>query len=80
MNMNLVAIAGVPPAADMSGKLIGVGVGDCGCQGFGADLPPTVEQKTAFNWAAVGFFGLAVFLGYWWGAEPKLGGRPRTHR
>jgi hypothetical protein len=67
MNMNLVAIAGVPPAADMSGKLIGAG--GCGCSAFG-ETPPTDEQRAALNWTAIGFFGVAIAIGYFMLREP----------
>jgi hypothetical protein len=68
MNMNLVAIAGVPPVSDMSGKL--VGVGGCGCTGFG-DTPPTEEQRNALNWTALVFFGVAHGIGYFLLREPS---------
>jgi hypothetical protein len=68
MNMNLVAIAGVPPA-DLSGKL--VGMGGCGCA-LG-ETPPTADQRNALDWAAVGFWGVALVIGYYLFREPARG-------
>lgn len=74
MSMNLVAIAGPPASDQMGGKLLGVpGFGGCGC-GMG-DVAPTDEQKNALNWAAVGFFGFALVLGYFVLREPERGRR-----
>jgi hypothetical protein len=74
MSMNLVAIAGPPPFDPMGGKLLGVpGFGGCGC-GMG-DVAPTDEQKSALNWAALGFFGMALVIGYFVLREPERGHR-----
>lgn len=70
MSMNLIAIAGVPPQQDMSGKL--VGVGGCGCAaGMGAyarpvgETDPTPEQAQSLRWVALGMLSIAL-VGLWW--------------
>jgi hypothetical protein len=62
--MNLVAIAGVPPYGDMSGKL--VGVGGCGCSGAMGDAPtePSPETQQLAHRMALGLLGVALVLGY----------------
>jgi len=64
--MNLVGIAGVP-SQDMSGKL--VGFGGCGCSSMG-QTAPTDQQRAALNWTAIGLFGAAIVLGYFFLREP----------
>jgi hypothetical protein len=75
MSMNLIAIAGTPAYEQaMAGKLVGVGgpgMSGCGCgvasAGMGAYARPvgaTEEERSTFNWLALGFFSAAAVIAY----------------